>query len=162
MKPITERFWSKVHKTDGCWLWTGGTHPFGYGQLNNWKCRYPGGPILLAHRLSYEWAYGPIPDGVCVLHHCDNPACVRPDHLFLGTKQDNSQDMAHKNRVRGGGPYGENNHKARLTDDQVREIRALYQKGSREFGSTALARRYGVSQGAIWQILVGNNWKHVA
>jgi hypothetical protein len=92
-KTLEERFWAKVHKTDGCWLWTGG-HSHGYGNLARTKQE---GPIL-AHRYSYELAYGSFPAELHVLHTCDTPRCVRPDHLFLGTHQDNIADMARKGR----------------------------------------------------------------
>jgi hypothetical protein len=89
-----ERFWSKVQKTETCWLWMGARHPHGgYGQ-------FVGPPIkeLRAHRYSWVLAYGPIPDGLLVCHRCDNPPCVRPDHLFLGTHLDNALDMMAKGR----------------------------------------------------------------
>jgi hypothetical protein len=88
-----DRFWSRVDKTDGCWLWTGWTSRFGYGRIkrDNREC--------LTHRVSWELTNGPIPDGMCVLHRCDVPACVRPDHLFLGTKTDNAADRTAKGRT---------------------------------------------------------------
>ena len=90
-KSIEQRFWAGVQKTETCWIWTGDTVK-GYGRLrDNVK------PIL-THRLSWEIAYGPIPNGLCVLHRCDNPPCARPDHLFLGTKLDNMQDSVNKGR----------------------------------------------------------------
>lgn len=90
---LAERFWEKVEKTDGCWLWTASLTNKGYGEF---RLNEPS-PIL-AHRVAYELAHGPIPPGLFVCHHCDNPPCVRPDHLFLGTQKDNAQDMVRKGR----------------------------------------------------------------
>ena len=88
----TERFWANVDKSDTCWEWTGYFHPYGYGVL------YVEGKNILAHRLSWELENGSIPEGMQVLHHCDNPPCVRHDHLFLGTQADNIEDMCEKGR----------------------------------------------------------------
>lgn len=92
-RPVADRFWEKVQKTDSCWLWTGGSVPRGYGRF-----LWPDGRKGYAHRFSYELANGPVPDGLWVLHCCDNPPCVRPDHLWLGTHADNMHDMAAKGR----------------------------------------------------------------
>jgi hypothetical protein len=88
------RFWPKVRKDRGCWVWTGATTTTGYGRLS-------GQP---AHRLSWEIHHGPIPAGLFVCHRCDNPGCVRPDHLFLGTHEANMADMVAKGRHVGNGP----------------------------------------------------------
>lgn len=91
--PIEERFWAKVNKTETCWLWTGAKQRLGYGHISIGNDRFTS-----AHRLAYELANGPIPDGLFACHRCDNPACVRPDHLFLGTQQDNLRDAWRKGR----------------------------------------------------------------
>lgn len=93
-RPLDERFWEKVDKTGDCWLWTSPPRSGGYGGIGEPIT----GRMLAAHRVSWELHYGPIPDGLCVLHQCDVRLCVRPDHLFLGTKQDNTQDMIAKSR----------------------------------------------------------------
>lgn len=99
-KPITERLWRHVDKTGECWKWTaakvGGKMSMGHGVMRLQDRN------VLVHRVSWELHFGPIPDGLCVLHRCDNPPCVRPDHLFLGTKADNTADMMRKGRKRGG------------------------------------------------------------
>ena len=98
---VAERFWSKVRRTDGCWLWTASVSKAGgYGLLR------VNGATRTTHRISWEIAYGPIPVGLSVLHRCDVPACVRPSHLFLGTQQDNLRDMHSKGRGRGPGRAG--------------------------------------------------------
>ena len=91
-----DRLWSRVDKTGDCWVWTGATTTAGYGEI-----RF-GGKVVRVHRLVYELTVGPIPEGMGVLHRCDNPPCCRPDHLFLGTQRDNARDMVAKGRKRGG------------------------------------------------------------
>ena len=95
VQPIENRFWPFVNKTESCWLWTGSCNPNGYGQIS--RERRGMNPVL-AHRLSWRIHFGEDPGGNCVLHHCDNPKCVRPDHLFLGDMADNTHDMMKKKR----------------------------------------------------------------
>ena len=98
-KPLTQRFWGKVAIGEGCWLWVGWKSTRGYGKVNLPCGR---GKTIYAHRLSYEIHYGQIPEGLLVCHHCDNPQCVRPEHLFLGTNYDNTQDAVSKGRQKCG------------------------------------------------------------
>ncbi|MBL7132878.1 MAG: HNH endonuclease [Phycisphaerae bacterium] len=153
------RFWAKVDKSGDCWNWTGATGSFGHGVVRIATVLHK------AHRVSWTWAKGPIPKGLCVCHHCDNPRCVRPDHLFLGTKQDNSTDMARKRRA--GAvvhpermPRGEASGAAKLTAESVRGIRRLYAVGAAN--QYELAARFGVSQPAIGMIVRRRNWRHIA
>lgn len=99
--PIEQRFWTKVDPTGECWLWTASLHPKGYGQVS---VRRPDGRPTMrrAHHIAWELTYGPKPPHLFVLHHCDTPRCVRPDHLFLGTQADNIADMVRKGRHRFG------------------------------------------------------------
>lgn len=133
-------FWRRVPVTDGCWEWNGQKHKTGYG-IFDWKgCPY------LAHRVSYWLRHGEMPE-LCVLHRCDNPVCVRPGHLFLGTRPDNSRDMCLKLR-----------QSKKLTADAVKEIRARGKAGETFAG---LAREFGVSGEAVSKICRGENWKYL-
>jgi Pectobacterium phage endonuclease len=145
------RFWRFVQKTETCWLWTGGKHQFGYGAFARKR-----GHLVGAHCYSWELHFGPIPAGMFVLHNCpggnDNPACVNPAHLWLGTQKDNVADCAAKGRRRGGTP-------ARLTADQVRDIRARYAAGG--VMQWELAAEFAVSRSLIGLIILRKNWRHV-
>lgn len=148
---VTPRFWSKVDKSSGCWVWTGG-HGRGYGVLQVGTWNNP--RTELAHRVSWQLAYGEIPSGLDVLHHCDNPTCVRPSHLFLGTDADNHSDKARKGRA----PHGERHMNAKVSQAQVDEMRARYAAGG--VSQRALAAEYGLAQQSICDILRRKNWPH--
>lgn len=148
-----QRFWAHVQKQDGdaCWLWSGGKS-VGYG------CLRVSGKSVLAHRFSWEIHNGPIPAGLVACHKCDNPACVRPDHLFLGTQVENIKDMWLKGR--GHAPdvkYGSAHHNAKLTEEQVQEARALYAAGG--VTQTALAVRFNVSLPTMNHLVNGKVYK---
>jgi len=149
-RPISERFWEKVLKSDDCWLWAGNTNDHGYGLLGmNGHNRY-------AHRIAWELTYGAIPIGMSVLHHCDNPPCVRPSHLFLGTQADNIADMDAKNRRKATPMPGELNGRAKLTWRDVSEIKRELSMG----GVIAhIAKRYSVSHTVISQIKRKLRWR---
>lgn len=147
------RFWNNVTKTDSCWLWTCSKKAKGYGQYTVWP-----GHVVLAHRYAYELMRGPIPDGLGVLHRCDNPPCVNPDHMFLGTRADNNRDMVEKGRARHSGPRGEANSSAKLTEDSVRAIRRERADGAKLL---TLARRFNVSIHVISAVARRKLWKHV-
>lgn len=114
MKTLTQRFNSKVSVTPACWLWTGARSGLRYGGLKH------EGKVLRTHRVSYELHKGPIPDGMSVMHRCDNPLCVNPDHLQIGTHLDNMQDMFSKGRRLPAS--GERNGRAKLSDQQAAEV----------------------------------------
>ncbi len=175
-KSLAERFWEKVEKTDSCWLWTG-TRINGYGNIKESGHR---GRNLRAHRVSYELHHGPIPDGLFVLHRCDNPPCVNPAHLFLGTLKDNSEDMIRKGRRpsvfvqpesrptgdRNGSrlhpeqrPRGVNNGRAKLSEAQVLDIRRAYERG--EMTLRDMATQHGVSHRLIRLIVRREIWQHL-
>lgn len=147
--PLSERFWEKVEKTDGCWNWTGAKHKAGYGKIGN-----PDGHKL-AHRVSWTMAYGEIPNGFFICHKCDNPSCVKPSHLFLGTPQDNVDDMFRKKR----NSHGEKHHKSKLTKENVEKIRKLYKQG--KYYQYELANMLGVCQAQINRIINEKRWSHV-
>lgn len=150
--PVEERFWRYVKKTDECWEWIGNKRRFGYGSI---QVAGKGSKKTPAHRLSYTMHVGPIPDGLFVMHKCDNPSCVNPDHLQLGTPKDNTQDMIAKGRKRVVAPVGEGNGKSKLTN----EI-ALYIKKSASTNAQ-LARELGLSPNCIRGVRTGRTWKHV-
>lgn len=148
-KSLLERFWAKVDKSDpsGCWLWLGARAGTGcYGVI--WDGRQK-----RAHRIIWEILNGPIPVGLDLCHHCDNPHCVNPDHLFLGTRSDNNNDSVRKGRWNR--PLGENHPKAKLTSIQVLEIREA------SCSQRKIAHYYGVSRAVIRQVLSGKAWSHV-
>lgn len=148
---LEARFWAKVKKSDGCWEWTAMKRG-GYGRITR---DGKSNGMLTAHRLSWELAHGAIPVGLFVLHKCDNPPCVRPDHLFLGTQYDNVQDRVAKGRE--GDRSGEKNGRAKLSHGQVAQIRQLHTEGK---SYRELALVYGVHYGHIGQIVHGKCWRN--
>lgn len=154
---IEARFWPKVDKRgpDECWPWTAGTDQHGYGKLSAGR-----GVRLMrkAHRISWEIANG-TPGKLHVLHRCDNPNCVNPAHLRLGTHAENIAEMDARGRRGGNGlPFGEDHGNAKLSEDDVREIRRLSAGG---MSQRALARRFGVSRCPIRRVVRNEGWTHV-
>lgn len=172
------RFWPRVEKSAGCWLWTGLVDKDGYGRIR------VNGRQTRTHRLSYEMHFETIPDGMAVCHRCDTPACVRPDHLFLGTAGDNNEDRRRKGRSASGDanasrlyperrPRGDRHHwrtkphtrllgtrngRAKLSPEDVRAIRTIAASG---ITKVELAERYGVSDVAIGNIIARKSWAHI-
>ena len=147
------RFWRLVARSDdGCWLWTGSVDRDGYGRF--FVSQTPRVRVL-AHRYSYQLVHGPRPSTVCILHHCDVPACVRVDHLFEGTHTTNHLDMQAKGRI----ARGERGGLAKLTDAQVVEIRHRYAAGG--ISQARIAVDYGVSDKLVGYIVRRAIWTHL-
>jgi hypothetical protein len=161
-----DRFWPKVEKTDGCWIWRGWIEPGGHGTF------YLRGRMRIASRVAWEFANGPVPKGMYVLHKCpggDNPACVRTDHLYLGTISDNSRDMVERGNVCIGQRHwakrmpeliqrGEERYSHRLTDAAVRTIRAQHAAG---VTSKVLAQQFNVAPRTIRDVTNRLTWTHI-
>lgn len=166
MRPLAERFWEQVDTSGECWTWTGGRLPSGYGRLQENK------RTVLAHRVSWELHFGGAVPKLLVLHHCDNPPCVRPSHLFLGTHKDNAEDRERKGR--GNQASGDNSGARRkpetvrrgdtsgmhrLTEQDVHAIRLMYSTGG--WTQRGLGQHFNVAHCTIGNVLRGTTWKHV-
>ena len=143
-----EYFWSYVEKTETCWLWLGTIRDDGYGEAHP-----GGGKRVLAHRHSYEIAYGLFFSRLHVLHHCDNPPCINPAHLFLETQSDNVQDAAKKGRMR----FGELHPRSRLTNSDIRFILSLQGSSTPK----EVAKLFNCSDANIYKIWKRQAWKHI-
>jgi hypothetical protein len=154
-RPAKERFMEKVNCQEGdqCWLWTAGTNRHGYGLFN--RATRPS-KSTLAHRYSYELFVGPIPPGKCALHRCDNPRCVRPSHLFIGTRTDNANDKVAKGRARG--PRGEKHPRATVTAATVVEVRRAATSG---LSKREIAGRFRLPLRRVRAIVDRETWKHI-
>lgn len=149
---LEARFWAKApaRPDTTCWIWTGSLWPAGYGRVRR------DGHQLQAHRVAFAYANGPIPEGMDVLHRCDNPPCVNADHLYLGTDADNVRDRME--RGRSARQLGEACGTAKLTEALVREMRRQHAAG---VGFRRLGRAFGVSKHAASLAVTGQTWGHV-
>lgn len=154
-RPLANRFWEKVsvREQNVCWPWMGATIRYGYGIIDELRST-PNRRVLYAHRISWELHFGKIPDGLSVLHHCDNPPCVNPAHLFLGTMSDNMADMRRKGRHIMGTMFPW----AKLTPNKVLQIRNRYALG--DITIRELAKQFHVSASNIGLIVRHLAWKH--
>lgn len=158
-KPLCEqktiaRFWSKVRKTDKCWIWVGQMQPpsFKYGRFMLKK------RPLFAHRVSWEINNGPIPEGLYVLHSCDNPPCVNPSHLSVGTKKENSRQMVERGRGRHQIYRGEDHPNSKLSEENISDIRRLASDG---MAKKEIGMRFGVSDTMVGYIVRRKSWGHI-
>ena len=154
-KSLKQRFYERVllPNENGCMFWIGDKNR--YGRITRYleKQEY-----IYAHRYSYELHFGRFNKELCVLHRCDNPLCVAPSHLFLGTHADNMRDCKNKNRNRCTPRYGEENHAAKLTEKQVKNIKKALENGGKV---TALAEKYGVTRQSISNIKHSRTWGQI-
>lgn len=155
-KPDTERFWSRVlvpEDKSRCWVWFG-ANSNGYGNFNRMNKQN-----ILAHRFSWELHKGPIPDGLFVMHMCDNPSCVNPNHLKLGTNKENSHDSVAKGRITNRPAVtGENNSKTNLDERHVKLIRLAAMRG---IPAKEISDILGLSYEGLRGIIKGRTWKHI-
>lgn len=171
---FAHHFWERVNKStdDACWPWTRARNSRGYGSLGHRPVPHVK-MSLSAHRVAFELSHGPIPDGYCVCHACDNPGCCNPRHLFLGTVADNNADRSRKGRTarpgvgnwrayadRSNTPRGETHPRAKLTEAQVREIKRML--ADRTLTQRSIAAQFGVTQSSVMMINTGRQWKHVS
>ena len=153
MKRLNEAFFAKIYKSENCWEWSGSKNPKKYGVA------HVNGKQYLAHRLSYEIFFGEIKDGLLVCHTCDNPPCVNPDHLFLGTPSENMIDMVNKKRNKFPIQYGEDSPHSKLKTKNVLFIREKY--STNRMSISQLSKMFNVSTGTVYDVLKKRTWKNL-
>jgi len=155
-----ERFWSRVVKTETCWHWTGAQLPKGHSQMR------AGGRKYYVHCISWCLANGEIPGSLCVCHNCpggDNPSCVNPSHLWLGTVGDNNRDKVAKGRSRNNPARGEASRNAKLSNILVRQLRTAFPQGGHGqwVELVRVASKLGVCRTTVYKAIVGRSWVDV-
>ena len=148
MDKLEERFFSKVEKGDSCWEWVASKYHDGYGAY------YFNGKQGRAHRVSWEMKNGEIPENMYILHRCNNRTCVNPKHLYLGTHQDNMNDLARAGTLKGIG-----HPSAKVTEREVRTIRHLWEK--KIYTQIKIAEMFNISHKTVNGITTNTNWKHI-
>lgn len=138
----------EVGAPDACWPWRGGCTKKGYGEIRVGK------KMVYAHRVAYERASGPIPEGKIILHKCDVRICCNPSHMEVGTRADNNVDMVEKGRQ----ARGEANGQSKLTNEKVLEIKKL---GAAGLSGAKIGLIFGVHRVTVWGIVSGKGWRHV-
>lgn len=154
---MKDRFYSAVlpPNENGCMIWIASKLMSGYGQISDYLSKPRG---VLAHRYSYALHYGPYDSSLHVLHKCDNPGCVAPEHLFLGTQSDNNLDKLKKGRAKGSSRFGESNPSSKLTEKDIQKIKKLLLQDKTKVW---IGKKFGVCRQSIRNIEAKRTWSHI-
>lgn len=153
IRPLADRFWEKVDigSLEECWEWMACCSQDGYGMIK------VDGEVMRAPRVAWTLTYDEIPEGLCVCHHCDNPSCCNPDHLYVGTHADNMQDMSRRGRGVYPGTRGEDHGPSKLTELEVHEIRRL--RNEEGWALRELGMRFSISESNVSAIALYKSWR---